>query len=317
MSDERVLVIGESVVDVVPQPDGTTIEHPGGSPANVAVALTRLGVPVDLVTAVGPDTRGDLLLGRLESSGVRVVGDAAILPRTSTAVARLDADGAATYAFDLLTDLADPPASRDWGHIHVGSVAAVVEPGRSTVRRILASQRATVTVSYDINARPALTGSGPDLTSAVEEVCSLSDVVKTSDEDLAVVYPGASLDEGARRILALGPAAVVVTQGAAGAMCYTHDDVVRVPGFGVAVVDTIGAGDSFLATLLEGLLRTGGLGGAGTESLSTATRAGWYAVLSRANAAAAITVSRAGANPPTHHELDPVGPELAHGHLPA
>lgn len=317
MTDGRVLVVGESVVDVVPMPDGSTAEHPGGSPANVAVALTRLGVPVDLVTAVGPDTRGDLLLHHLHRSGVRVVGDTAILPRTSTAVARLDADGAASYDFDLRTDLADPPPSEDRAHVHAGSVAAVVEPGRSAVHRVLASHRKTATISYDINARPALTGSGPHLAAAVEEVCALSDLVKASDEDLAVVYPGMPTEEAARRLLALGPASVIVTRGAAGATCYTPEQEVRVPGFGVRVVDTIGAGDSFLAALLDGLLRTGCLGEAGADRLSRASRAQWYAVLSRANAAAAITVSRAGANPPTHHELDPVGTELAHGHLPA
>lgn len=317
MTDGRVLVVGESVVDVVPRDDGTTVEHPGGSPANVAVALTRLGVPVDLVTAVGPDARGDSLLRHLQRSGVRVVGDAAILPLTSTAVARLDAHGAASYDFDLRTDLPEPPATTDRVHVHAGSVAAVVEPGRSAVRRVLASHRKTATISYDINARPALTGSGSDLATAVDEVCALSDLVKASDEDLAVVYPGAPTDEAARRILALGPAAVVVTRGASGATCYTQAQEISVAGFGVSVVDTIGAGDSFLAALLDGLLRSDCLGEAGADRLSGASRAQWYAVLSRANAAAAITVSRAGADPPTHHELDPVGAELAHGPLPA
>lgn len=309
---ERVLVLGESVVDVVDAPGGVTVEHPGGSPANVAVALTRLGVPVDLVTAVGADTRGDLLLEHLRSAGVTVVGDAAILPRTSTAIARLDAAGGATYVFDLRTDLAEPDPSPDRTHVHVGSVAAVVEPGRSVVRRTLASSRTAATVSYDINARPALTGTGPALTAAVEEVCSLSDLVKASDEDLAAVHPDADLDESARRILALGPAAVVVTRGSKGATCFTADHVVDAPGFDVGVVDTIGAGDSFLAGLLDGLLRAGRLGRSGRAGLRATSRAQWYSVLSRANAAAAITVSRPGADPPTQRDLDPLGHELAH-----
>lgn len=299
---DRVLMVGESVVDVVAQADGTDVDHPGGSPANVAVAMARLGAQVDLVTAVGPDPRGELLIGHLQDSGVRVVGDPVVLQRTSTAVARLGEAGAATYTFDLRTDLPDPPAGR-WTHVHTGSVAALVEPGRSKVQQLLATHRHEATVSYDINARPALTGVGPELTAAVEGVCALSDLVKASDEDLAVVYPGATLEESVRRILALGPVAVVVTEGARGASCYTADHIVDVPGLEVGVVDTIGAGDSFIAALLDGLRRAGRLGRAPAERLSATSREQWYAAVSRANAAAAITVSRAGANPPSSQEL--------------
>lgn len=304
---ERILVVGESLVDVVRGADGSTVEHPGGSPANAAVALARLGVPVDLLTGVGPDTRGDLLLRYFRASGVQVVGEVAVLPHTSTAVASLDDAGVASYRFDLRTDLPEPLPQPNRVHVHTGSVAAVVEPGRSAVRRALAAHRPTATISYDINARPALTGTGPDIVAAVEELCALSDLVKASDEDLDVLFPGMALVDAARRLLALGPSAVVVTRGADGAACFTADRVVEVPGLDVVVVDTIGAGDSFLAGLLDGLLRAGRLGRAQDGGLSDAPYSLWRSLLARANAAAAITVSRAGANPPTSLEIEPSG----------
>lgn len=300
---ESFLVLGESLVDVVLAEDGSTGEHAGGSPANVAVALSRLGVPVELTTAFAADRLGDLVHDRLLGAGVGYAGEPRVLSRTSTAVATIAADGSASYRFDLSGVLPEPPPSDDRIHLHTGSLGAVLDPGRSVVRRALETHAARATISYDINARPAVTGAGPDLVRVVEETAAVSDLVKCSDEDLEVVYPDAALEEAAARLLALGPAAVVVTRGAEGAVCVTREDSFEVPGRAVAVADTIGAGDSFCAALLEALWRGGCLGPGHRAALRSAPRALWVRVLEHAHAAAAITVSRPGADPPTAAEL--------------
>lgn len=301
---DRILVVGESLVDVILAPDGSTEDFPGGSPANLAVALTRLGAAVELATAFGPDERGDLLAAHFHAAGVRLVGDPRILPRTSTAVATVDGDGTARYEFDMLTELVAPPTVPERIHVHTGSIGAAAEPGSTAVARTLAAHAPTATVSYDINARPAVTGAGHGLVRHVEAIARLSDVVKASDEDLAIVYPGVPLDTAAHRLLELGPVAVVVTHGPDGAACYTNGGVIRVPGLPVEVVDTIGAGDSFGAALLDGLWRAGLLGAARRPDLRTTPGDLWRAVLARATAAAVLSVSRPGADPPTLAELD-------------
>lgn len=308
---ESFLVLGESIVDVVLADDGTTVEHAGGSPGNVAVALSRLGVPVELTTAFADDRLGDLLHARLAAAGVTYAGEPRILGRTSTAVATIAADGSATYRFDLAGSLPQPPPSTDRIHLHTGSVGAVLRPGGAVVRHALAAHADRATISYDINARPAVTGAGPHLVEMVEEITAASDLVKCSDEDLAVVYPRLPLEEAAARLIGLGPAAVVVTRGAAGATCVTAEEALDVPGLEVAVADTIGAGDSFCAALLAGLWREGCLGAAHRGALHTASKDLWARVLRGAHAAAAVTVSRPGADPPTEDELRRFATELS------
>ncbi|WP_109508074.1 PfkB family carbohydrate kinase [Nocardioides speluncae] len=298
-----VLVLGESLVDVVQLDDGRVAEHPGGSPANVAVAMARLGVPVELATAFGLDRRGELIRYHLAANGVRLAGDPERLGRTSTAIATIDGTGAASYRFDVTGDLGAPGRSADRVHLHTGSIGALLEPGAAVVAQAVAEHATHATVSYDVNARPAVTGSGPELTAAVEEVVRRSDVVKASDEDLVVVYPRLGTGEAVGRLLALGAAAVVVTGGAAGAVCFTPGRSIEVPGTPVEVVDTIGAGDAFMAALLDGLWRAGALGASGRSVLYGGGARLWKPVLSRACAAAAISVGRRGADPPTRSEL--------------
>ena len=298
------LVIGEALVDIVHQPDGTTVEHPGGSPANVAVALSRLGTTVGLATAYGDDRLGDLLDQHFADAQVSLVGDPHGLDHTSSALATIDATGAASYVFDLDWSLeavrpVDPPLL-----VHTGSLGAVMEPGAATVVETITALRDTATISYDINARPAATGISPELVSRVDALVAVSDVVKASDEDLETLYPDRGVEAAADRILALGAGAVVVTWGGQGASCFSAAGRVDIDGLRVDVADTIGAGDSFCAALLDGLRRRDLLGGARRSDLRGLSRAGWTEVMARANQAAAITVSRPGANPPTASELD-------------
>jgi fructokinase len=245
-----VLVVGECLVDVVERPDGSVVEAAGGSPANVAVGLGRLGVPVSLVTSYGDDPRGRLLQDHLLAS--KVVPQVHLAP-TSVARARLDQTGAATYSFDLRWELGELDAgTAKW--LHVGSLGATLAPGAAVVRRLVAE--VDCPVSYDPNCRPSLMG--PDVREQVQELVALSDVVKLSAEDAEFLHPGLPHAELAARWLALGPTLVVVTLGADGADAWTPEGHlhVDVPD-GAPVVDTVGAGDAFMSGLLWSLLEDG------------------------------------------------------------
>src|SRR6478609_8797541 len=211
-----VLVVGESLIDVVHAADGSTREYAGGSAANVAVALARLGRPVQFVTAWADDARGQVLADHLDGAGVRLATDPHALARTATAAATLGADGAASYEFDLEWRINDVTPGAP-AFVHLCSLGAVLEPGADQVLALVRGLRETATVSYDINARPAITGTGPDLVARVERMAGIADLVKASDEDLASLYPDLDLAAAATHLLGLGPTAVVVTRGGDGA----------------------------------------------------------------------------------------------------
>ncbi|MEE1622399.1 carbohydrate kinase family protein [Zafaria sp. J156] len=289
-----VLVVGEALVDVVLQ-DGGTREHPGGSPANVAYGLARLGLDTTLLTALGEDAHGALIREHLSGAGVGLAPVEAPLERTASATAVLAPDGSAEYEFDIRWEPAPvlplPPARA----IHTGSIAAFLAPGAATVRSILEVAPAGTVITYDPNIRPALLGTHAEALAAFEELAPLAHVVKLSDEDAAWLYPGRGLDDVAARIIELGARLGVVTLGAGGSLLRSADRELRVPAVASQVVDTIGAGDSYMAALIAGVLETG------TEELGAAELA---RLGSLAAAAAALTVRRAGANPPTRTELD-------------
>lgn len=292
------LVVGESLVDIVQRADGTSVDHPGGSAANVAVALARLGRPVELVTAYADDDHGGLLARHLNQSSVGLVGEPFALDRTSTALATIAADGSATYTFDVTWRLNPVPEVTPLV-VHTCSLGAVLAPGAADVRLLLERLRPDATVSYDVNARPALTGTGSDVVAAVEAMISLSDLVKASDEDLAALWPDEDLALAASRVLGLGPAAVVVTRGGRGATWFGRGLRVDVEALGVEVADTIGAGDTFGGALLDALWERDALGGRLPGLGATEVEQ----ILGHAVRAAAIVVSRPGADPPYRHEL--------------
>lgn len=298
-----VLVVGESLVDIIKTAEGEATEYPGGSAANVAVALARLERPVRFATSVGDDERGAAVRRHLEQAGVSFAGDPVTGGRTSTAEATIGTDGAASYEFDLdwrLNEVAPEPAPRI---VHTCSLGAVLEPGADDVVRLLEALRPTSIVTYDVNARPAITGTGPDLVDRVERVAALADVVKASDEDLEALYPPLDLLAGARRLLSLGPAAVVVTRGGDGAVWVSEDDEVEVPAVPVEVADTIGAGDTFGAALIDALWSAGRLDAERRDDLRSLDAEERRAHLEHAARVAAVTVSRPGADPPYRREL--------------
>jgi fructokinase len=303
----RTLVIGEALVDAVTDASGTVTEHVGGSPANVAFGLAALDHAVDLATWIATDERGQRIEAVCRERGVALTPGSQQATFTSVAHATLDETGAASYVFDLdwqLPPIADLTA---YGHVHTGSIAAVLEPGGTDVRAALAAARATgATVSYDPNARPSLMGAPADARRLIEETIATADVVKLSDEDVEWLCPGEALDDVLAAWGTLGPALLVVTRGGAGA-------VVSVPATGemralpaprVDVVDTVGAGDSFMAGLVSGLLDGGLLGGPSQrQALQAAALDDVAPAVQRALRTGALTVERAGAHAPHRADL--------------
>lgn len=299
------VVVGEALTDVIVERDGAEARHPGGSPANVAYGLGRLGRRTALVTELGDDGDGAAIRAHLASAGVEVRTQGAAA-RTSSAIARLGADGSAEYRFELTWELGPVAVVEPPLVLHTGSLAATVEPGAAAVERLARDVRAASTVSYDPNIRPDLMGGAGDLRDRVESLVGGSDVVKASDQDTAFLAPGRAAIDVARDWLRLGPALVVVTLGGEGAVAVTAGGEVHVPAASVTVADTVGAGDSFTAGLLDGLWDEGLLGGPARPLLRAVPAAVVERVVRRATLAAAVTVSRAGANPPTRAELDAV-----------
>ena len=303
-----ILVIGESVADVIGQADGSTVTHAGGSPANVAFGLARLGVDTAFLTQLGSDADGALIRDHLIGAGVRVIEGEPVPSHTPRATAHIAPDGSATYEFaidwtlDTATDQPGAPTIPTAPHLHTGSIAAFLAPGADAVLTLLAEARSGTSISVDPNIRPALM---PDHAAAVarfERLAAIADVVKASDEDLAWLYPETTDAGAAAHLVRLGAGLVVVTRGADGAYALTADREVQVPAVRTAVVDTVGAGDSFMSALLASLHGAGLLGRAGamTDPLSAAALEQHVTTAVRA---AAITVSRAGALPPTTAEL--------------
>ncbi|MBE4717988.1 PfkB family carbohydrate kinase [Pseudarthrobacter sp. AB1] len=309
-------VIGEGLVDVVQRASGIEA-HVGGSPLNVAVGLARLDHAVQFVGRYGRDAYGDSVAAHLRSSSVMLPLGPDELP-TSVATAVIDDDGAATYTFDLvweLPGLADRLAYMLQGTtlLHTGSIATMLAPGAAAVLAAVEHAHPAATISFDPNCRPSIIIDVDYARTQTEKFVTLSDVVKASDEDLEWLYPGVDVLESARRWLSLGgsegPAIVVVTRGAAGPWGITAAGEAAIDAPRVEVADTVGAGDSFMAALLSGIVDRGLDGAQNRKDLRELPAEGLAELLAHAARAAAVTVSRPGANPPTRAELNEVPAE--------
>lgn len=307
-------VIGEALIDEVVQDGKPPVPHVGGSPMNVAVGLARLGHPVQFMGRYGRDAYGDMVAGHLRNNGVMVPLSPDDKP-TSVARAVLDSSGAASYEFTLDWSLPELSGAGTTPHfmlaastlLHTGSIAAMLAPGAGQVLGAVTEAHPRATIAFDPNCRPSIITDVDYAREQTEKFVALADVIKASDEDLAWLYPGIDPQESARRWLATGgtegPAVVVVTRGADGpwAVCAAGEVAVQAPQ--VKVVDTVGAGDSFMAALLSALVEReldGAQRRGELRAMSTATLA---ELLDHAARAAAITVSRAGANPPNRTEM--------------
>jgi fructokinase len=301
-----IIAIGEALVDIVDTAAAGSVEHPGGSPMNVAFGLARLGERVQLLTALGDDARGHAIVAHLQSAGVSLFPGSLTDRRTSTATAHLDATGAAEYEFDIEWSLDNAPADLTADLVHIGSIGAFLEPGASTVETLVAAAHTHSLITFDPNIRPALMGSRMDAVARFERLAGFCTLVKMSDEDAAWLYPGVEFTEVLTRVLKLGPVVAAITLGAQGAAVATAGKRIVLPGATVVVADTIGAGDSFMSALIHSAARllAAGVSPAALRDGSAFTPERLTALGEFAVNCAAITVSRAGANPPSLADVE-------------
>ncbi|MFC9351645.1 carbohydrate kinase [Arthrobacter sp. NPDC057013] len=309
----KLTVIGESLVDVISHPHKPgiqTVIRPGGSPLNVAIGCARLGMMTNLITHYAEDRHGRMIEEQLTANGVAaLVGGSA---PTSVATANLDQAGAASYTFDISWDLKGvslPALSAvdSSRHVHTGSIATVLAPGRDDVYTLLEAARGHATISYDPNCRPAISGDADRTRRDIERFVAASDIVKASDEDLAWLYPDRTPEQTMEAWLKLGPALVAVTRGADGPAITNRQRTVQVPARKTDVADTVGAGDSFMAGLIAWLDTRNLLGAGARGKLGDLSPQELRNLLDYANRAAAITCSRPGADPPWTREVNSDG----------
>ena len=192
---QRALVIGEALIDIVERDGQVTGEHVGGSPLNVAVGLARLGRGVDFLTHIGSDARGHRIADYVKASGVQLVSGSDTAVRTPTALATLDATGAAQYTFDLDWQLSGTPEVAPPLVAHAGSIATWLEPGCRATAALLDAYHPSATVTFDPNVRPALVEDADAVRGRIDRLIERSDVVKASDEDMHWIDPNRSPEQ--------------------------------------------------------------------------------------------------------------------------
>lgn len=302
-----ITIVGEALVDLVIDPDGHVVAALGGAPFNTARACGRLGVDVAFLGALSDDRFGSMLRAQLFADGVDVSHASVVAAPTTLAAAELDESGAANYRFYVdgtsapsLTSLPAPP---DGGVVFTGGLGLALEPMASTVERLVGAASGSSLVVIDVNCRPLVVPDRDVYVARVRRVVARSHVLKVSDEDLAYLAPGVGPLDAARELLSRGPRAVLVTGGGDGVHVLTAAGERFVPVEPVAVVDTIGAGDTFVGALIAWLTINGFADGLGN------TQVGDPDLLARAvhaaNVAAGIACTRRGADPPHLHDLPP------------
>lgn len=291
----HVLVVGEALIDVI---GGQ--EYVGGSPLNTAMALARLGRDTRFATCIGDDERGAAIRAKLKAEGIHFANDPIGSKATSEAIARVAPDGSASYdiTLDWQPHAIDQRVLADTAVLHIGSLAALVEPGCTLVGRVVEALKGTAWITYDLNLRPDVTGTRSDIVLKIEALAGSCSLVKASDQDLKALYPQRTVEEAAHHLLALGPRSVVVTRGPKGSTWYGRLFTVPIFAPPVDVVDSIAAGDTFSAGLIDALWDLDVFATNRSLTLEEIQRA-----LAHATAAANITVTREGADPPYREEL--------------
>ncbi|MBV7364226.1 carbohydrate kinase [Actinomycetaceae bacterium TAE3-ERU4] len=308
MEKYSALVLGEALVDIV-EKDNQITRVPGGSPANVALGLARLGRSVRLGAWLSHDELGEMVSTHLRDSGVELEESSFAAPQTSTARARIGVDGSAEYEFNLEWDLSVPTLRKGDVVVHTGSIAAVISPGATKVRQVLEEARSQATISFDPNARPTLMGKAEEAAAVIAPIMQIADVVKISDEDASYFFGQDLSDEDAldafgKQITSSGVKLLVVTAGEKGAYAYTRGgERFHRPVDRVEVADTVGAGDSFMAGILDALWQLGLLGADKREALGEISSVNLARLMNYASSIAGITVSRTGANIPNKSEV--------------
>lgn len=309
MAGPEFVVIGEALIDLIDEGGSPYTAHAGGGPLNIAIGLSRLGRHTALLGRLSRDPLGTVLRDHARRSDVdlSLTVDA---PEPSTiALVHLE-EGIARYQFGV-----DGTADFQWTEpeldvlppgvraVQFGSLASWLPPGDAAISRFVRRLHddGNVLVSYDPNVRPALQQDRDAAREQVERAVAAAHVVKASADDLDWIYPGGTIAEAAESWLGLGPSLVVITRGEKGSVAFSADGPpLEQPVHPAPVVDTVGAGDAFSSGLLDGLARRDLLDPA---RLHAARRDALAAALSEAAIVAAITCSRAGAQPPWANEL--------------
>ena len=298
----QVWVVGEVLIDLIQDAD-QHLSVVGGGPANTAKALAKLGVKTHFIDGLSNDEYGQIAKAELISANVSLDYAQYSNKPTCTAKVTLSSSGSASYEF-VIEDTATFGFSASWlpdpqslkpSLLHIGTLATVIEPGASVLFEWAQSVAHVAPIVFDPNIRPAVLSDRDEYVKKVEKWVEISSAVKVSDEDLNWLYPGKSIDEIVGKWLEVGVQIVVVTLGAKGITAYRENEETSVDAVKVVAVDTVGAGDTVGAVLVESIVNNG-LDKLTGEVLKT--------MLNRAVKAAAITVSRTGANPPSKEEID-------------
>jgi fructokinase len=297
-----IVVAGEALIDVVVDPDGDTSETPGGSPLNVAVGLARLDVAATLISQVGHDERGGLVVQHVTGSDADIVAVPTSSGRTSVATAHLDSTGAARYDFDLEWSLPRqdlPPCKA----LHVGSLGTLLEPGRESVLDLVEQACAREAfVSYDANLRESFMDDREHTWRDVQSLGARCTLVKLSDEDAELLDPDSDPDDVARTLLSgERTELVLLTRGPHGATAFAPGVEVSVKPRPIEVVDTVGAGDAFMAGTLAQLSDLDAFARRGPGL--PLEESGLARLLRGSVEVAAVTCERRGANPPRRQDL--------------
>ena len=290
------------LIDLIPGADGVRVPHVGGGPANTAKALARLGHDVQFIDGISTDEYG--VAARKELLDDEVKLDLALTSDKPTclAIISLDANGGASYEFKIdgtatfdfdLKWLPDPSRYKPQV-LHIGTLVTVIQPGADVLYDWAMQVAEFAPIVFDPNIRPTVMGDHDLYEAAVEKWAALSSVIKVSDDDMAWLYPGQKYEDVAQRWLNDGAALVVVTRGSNGIIGFTQEGAVEVDGAKITVADTVGAGDTVGAIIVEAMIEKGILALTGDVLKAT---------LHRAAVAAGITCSRKGAQPPYKHEL--------------
>lgn len=295
-----VLVIGEALMDIIKSANETEV-HPGGSPYNIATGLAGLGMDVSFHSQIGSDFNGKKLKSLLSKAGVSVTPESFIAGATSTATANLNESGVADYDFEINWDIPSPVYSGE-AVIHIGSIGAFLQPGAGKIVEWLGSINPEVIVTFDPNIRPSLIGPLEENFAQFEKIATRADILKMSDEDSDYLFPGKTPQEVTQLLVEKYRVKLaVITRGALGAVAATKSGVYEHPARKVTVKDTIGAGDSFMAGLINALTiwphSFGKLTFGSFEDLD------FFAVINFASECAAFTVGQVGAVMPSKFDM--------------
>jgi fructokinase len=299
---DQVWVAGEVLIDLIPNGD-QYFAVVGGGPANTAKALANLGVKTHLIDGISSDKYGQMAKAKLLSANVLLDYAKYSTKPTCTAKVTLSKSGSASYEF-VVEDTATFDFAASWlpdpqkikpSLLHIGTLATIIEPGASVLFKWAQSVAQVAPIVFDPNIRPAVLGNRDEYVKKVEKWVAISSAVKVSDEDLNWLYPGKAINEIVNEWLEVGVQLVVVTLSEQGITAFRKSEEISVDAVKVDVADTVGAGDTVGAVLVEAIVDNG-LDRLTGEVLKT--------MLNRAVKAAAITVSRTGANPPSKDEID-------------